>query len=81
MIWAKAYISGAAAGSALCQVVAGTDTDSTLGSGIAFGLATLVVHEFAAAGTVEFRCSSGGTQTAAQIKIAAIRVANLTNSG
>ena len=58
MIWAKAYISGAAAASAICQVVACTDTDATLGNGIAFGLAPPVVHELAASGTVEFRCSS-----------------------
>lgn len=78
VISAKAYVSGAVAASALCRLVAATDTDNSLGNGIQFTLANLVVHEFAAAGAVDYQCSTGGTQTASQIRIVAIRVGNLT---
>lgn len=78
VVTAKAYVSGAAAATALCRLVAGTDQDSALGSGIAFTLASIVVHEFAAAGSVDFQCATGGALSASQIRIAAIRVANLT---
>jgi len=80
VISSKAYVSGAAAATALCRLVAGTDQDDTLGSGIAFTLANLLTHEFAAAGTVDFRCNTGGAQTVAQIRIVAIKVGNLTAS-
>jgi len=43
-------------------------------------LALNVVHDFAAAGSADFKCFSSGAQ-AHSIKITAIRVANLTNSG
>ena len=75
---AKAYVSGAVAASTLCRLAAGTDADSSLGNGIQFTLANLVVHEFAAAGKFDYQCSTGGTQTASQIRIVAIRVGNLT---
>ena len=75
---AKAYVSGAAAASALCRLAAATDTDNSLGNGIQFTLTNLVVHEFAAAGVVDYQCSTGGTQAASQIRIVAIRVGNLT---
>ena len=78
VISAKAYVSGAVAASALCRLAAATDTDNSLGNGIQFTLGNLVVHEFAAAGAVEYQCSTGGTQTASQIRIVAIRVGNLT---
>ena len=72
--------SEAAAASALCSLVAGTDQDDTLGNGVQFTLANLLTHEFAAAGTVDFRCSTGGAQSVAQIRIVAIKVGNLTAS-
>ncbi len=82
VIWAKAYTVG---GGVVCKLVAGTDTDEsgTPGHGAAFKdpLSLMVVHEFAAAGSVDFQCSVTGAATANQIKIAAIKVANLTNSG
>jgi hypothetical protein len=78
VISAKAYVSGAVAASALCRLAADTDIDNSLGNGIQFTLTNLVVHEFAAAGAVDYQCSTGGTQTASQIKIVAIRVGNFT---
>ena len=80
MISSKAFVSGGAAASALCRLVAGTDQDDSLGNGIQFTLANLLTHEFAAAGTVDFRCSTGGAQTVAGIRIVAIRVGNLSAS-
>ena len=74
------YVSGAVAATALCRLVAGTDQDDTLGNGTQFTLANLLTHEFAAAGTVDFRCSTGGAQSVAQIRIVAIKVGNLTAS-
>jgi hypothetical protein len=68
------------AATALCRLVAGTDQDDTLGNGTQFTLANLLTHEFAAAGTVDFRCSTGGAQSVAQIRIVAIKVGNLTAS-
>jgi len=45
-------------------------------------LTTIVVNEYAAAGSADFQCQANtGTLAANFIKIAAIRVANLTNSG
>ena len=80
VISSKAYVSGAVAATALCRLVAGTDQDDTLGNGTQFTLANLLTHEFAAAGTVDFRCSTGGAQSVAQIRIVAIKVGNLTAS-
>ena len=80
VISSKAYVSGAAAATAQCRLVAGTDQDDTLGSGTVFTLANLLTHEFAAAGAVDFRCSTGGVQSVAQIRIVAIKVGNLTAS-
>ena len=80
VISSKAIVSGAAAASALCRLVAGTDQDDSLANGLQFTLANSLTHEFAAAGTVDFRCSTGGVQTVAQVRIVAIKVANLTAS-
>ena len=46
-------------------------------------LTTNVVHEFTAAGTFDFKCaySGTGTTTANDIKVTAIKVNNLTNTG
>lgn len=80
VISSKAFVSGGVAASALCRLVAGTDQDDSLGNGVQFTLANLLTHEFAAAGTVDFRCSTGGAQTVAGIRIVAIRVGNLSAS-
>jgi hypothetical protein len=82
VIWAKAYTVG---GAVVCKLIAGTDTDENgtpgHGGAVKDPLSLMVVHEFAAAGSVDFQCSVTGAATANQIKIAAIKVANLTNSG
>ena len=64
---------------ALADAEAGWDLDPSLDA--AFTLANLVVHEFAAAGSADFQCAGSGTLQANWIKIAAIKVGNLTNSG
>jgi hypothetical protein len=85
VIWAKTYVTATATGVATCKLVAGGDSDTSLTfantGNITFTLSTLVVHEFAAAGSADFQCAATGTLQANFIKIAAIRVANLTNSG
>jgi hypothetical protein len=85
VIWAKAYVTATATGTATCKLVAGSDSDTSLSlagpANVTFTLSTLVVHEFAAAGSADFQCAATGTLQANFIKIAAIRVANLTNSG
>ncbi len=86
VIWAKAYLVSTGQGVVTCALVAATDTDQTqtwVQAGLPFALSNIVTHEFTAAGTVDFRCQypGTGTTTANQIKVAAIKVANLTNSG
>ena len=84
VLWAKAYFTSTALGVVTCRLVAGTDVDqsqSHVQPGLPFTLSNLVVHEFAAAGSTDFQCSATGTQQANFIKIAAIKVGNLTNSG
>lgn len=85
VLWSKALITGSANGIATCQLVAGTDLDqsqSFAGSTTPFTLSNIVVHEFAAAGTADFKCgATTATLSASWIKIAAIKVGNLTNSG
>jgi hypothetical protein len=84
VLWAKAYFTSTAQGVVTCKLVAGADNDQSetwVQPGLPFVLSNLVVHEFAAAGSVDFQCSATGTQQANFIKIAAIKVANLTNSG
>lgn len=85
VLWSKASISSTAAGVVTCQLVAGTDLDQTqtYASGTTpFTLSNIVAHEFAAAGSADFKCgATTATQSASFVKLAAIRVANLTNSG
>ena len=86
VLWAKAYITTTAgAGVVTCTLSAGTDSDESktyATSGLPFVVSNLVAHEFAAAGSADFKCATaGGTQQANFIKIAAIKVGNLTNSG
>jgi hypothetical protein len=84
VLWAKAYFTSTAPGIVTCKLVAGTDNDQSetwVQPGLPFALSNLVVHEFTAAGSADFQCAATGTQQATFIKIAAIRVANLTNSG
>ncbi len=84
VIVGKAVVSGA--GTVTCRLEAGTDTDESAANATNSTPATisnLVVHNFTAAGTVSFRCvrSALFAATLSQVKIAAIGVQNLTNSG
>lgn len=84
VIWGKTSVTSTVFGVATCRLEAGTDTDESqthAQPGLPFTLAVLVVHEFAAAGSVDFKCQATGTLQANFIKLAAIKVANLTNSG
>lgn len=85
VLWAKVTLSATASGNVTCRLNAGTNFDQS--QSYTFGtanstLTTIVVNEYAAAGSADFQCQANtGTLAANLIKIAAIRVANLTNSG
>ena len=73
-----------------CQLVAGGDSDETRASlegnsaGYVTGtsMAFNVAHEFAAAGVIELKCNAFGVSVSINsIKITAIKVGNLTNTG
>jgi hypothetical protein len=78
--------SSATGGTVTCRLEAGTDTDQSetlLGGNSPATISNLVVHNFTAAGSVSFRCGRTSliSADASQIKIAAIGVTTLTNSG
>jgi hypothetical protein len=82
-IFAKAYLTGNS-NSVTCSLVAGSDNDQTQSFSLApyaLTLALNVVHEYDSGGSADFRCSGPGAASANFIKIAALRVNNLTNSG
>jgi hypothetical protein len=85
LIWAKAYSTAPLATVVICRLEAGGDFDQTQTSVPAGSSATLslnVAHNFSAAGTADFKCE--GSLPGAQanfIKISAIRLASLTNTG
>ena len=76
----KAYVGGVGPNTATCRLVAGGDFDEA--QAVAPNTLSLIVgHNFSAAGTVDFSCSGGPGINANFIKIAAIKVAGLTNTG
>lgn len=80
------YGSGAGSLAVTCRLVAGGDFDeSKLALGVTTTSNTLflnVVHDYAAAGSADVQCQMPtGTGTANFVKISAIKVANLENSG
>jgi hypothetical protein len=83
VITAKAVASGD--GTVTCRTEAGTDVDQSaanVGSSSPSTITLLVVHNFTAAGTVSFRCGRSGLPAeVAAVKIAAIGVGSLTNTG
>jgi hypothetical protein len=85
LIWAKAYVTSPLANTVTCRLEAGADFDQTQASasaGAPQSLALNVGHNFTASGTADFKCE--GSVVGAQanfIKITAIRLASLTNSG
>ncbi len=67
-----------------CTLEAGADVDQSAVTILADSLASLplqVVHQFTAAGTVNFRCEASFPASAAAVKITAIKVGSLVNSG
>jgi hypothetical protein len=79
VLFAKAYVGGLAL-TATCRLTAGSDFDESQAR--PNGTVSLIVgHNFTAAGTADFACAGGPGITANFIKISAIKVANLTNSG
>jgi len=84
VIWARPHITATTAGTATCKLVAATETDTSPSQGLppttAFTLSNLVVHD-PAAGSVDCRCATSGALPTNFVKIATIRVGNLTNSG
>lgn len=80
VISAKAYVAGAVDNTATCRLTAGGDFDESQAKP-GNTLSLIVGHNFTASGTADFACSGGLGITANFIKISAIKVANLTNSG
>jgi hypothetical protein len=67
-----------------CTLEAGADFDQSAVTVLPDSLASLplqVVHQFTAAGTANFRCMADGDASAAAIKITAIKVGSLVNTG
>jgi hypothetical protein len=80
VISGKAYIAGAVDLTATCRITAGGDFDESQATAHN-SVSLLVGHNFTAGGTADFACSGGLGITANFIKLSAIKVANLTNSG
>ena len=85
VIWGKTYLTTSLlAGTVTCRLEAGSNIDESLTYVAADEPATLslmVLNNFTAAGNVNFSCSAPTQKQANFIKITALRVANLTNSG
>jgi hypothetical protein len=85
LIWGKAYFTSTLAVVVNCRLQAEGDFDQSQVSpqaGSPETMALSVAHTFGAAGTVDLRCD--GTVVGSQanfIKLSALQVANLTNSG
>jgi hypothetical protein len=85
LIWAKTYVTAPLANTVTCRLEAGADFDvsqTSVSAGSSATLALNVGHNFAASGTADLKCE--GSIVGAQanfIKISAIRLASLTNSG
>ena len=87
VLFAKVYGVGTAAGTGqvTCRLIAGADFDQSrlwANTTQPNPLALNVVHEYAAAGSADLQCNYATTAaTANYIKMSAIKVANLTNTG
>jgi hypothetical protein len=85
VLWAKAYLTTALSNVVTCRLEAGGDFDqsqATPASGAPAALSLMVAHNFTAAGSADFKCSGTVPGSSANfIKISAIKVAALTNSG
>jgi hypothetical protein len=85
VIWGKAYFTAPLTNTITCRLQAGSDFDQTQASPGAGGpesMALNVVHTYTAAGTVTLACSGSIVGGQANfIKLSAIQVASLANSG
>jgi hypothetical protein len=85
VIWAKAYFTTPLlAGVVSCRLEAGANFDesqSYVANEQPATMSSIVLNTFAAAGTVNFACSATTPKQANFVKIVAVRVANLTNTG
>jgi hypothetical protein len=86
VVSAKAVFSSGGSNTVTCRLEALPDVDesqTTVGASSPQTISNLVVHTFAAAGSVSFRCSRDGllATSASNIKVVAISVGNLTNTG
>lgn len=91
VIFAKTWAgnTGAAAAPVTCRLQGGADSDDTKttlypsgSAGAVEPMALLVVHRFTSAGTVTLSCEiASATVNFSNIKLAAIQVGNLTNTG
>jgi hypothetical protein len=86
LIWGKAYVTAPLTSDVTCLLQAGTDVDQSVTSlrpGAPSGaIAVMVAHNFTAAGSVDFKCEGSIPGAAVNfVKISAIRVASLSNSG
>lgn len=85
VILAKTYLTSAVLpGTVTCRLVAGGNFDTSqayVASGQPSTLSLIVLGNFTAAGTVNLACSATPPQQANFVKIVALQVANLTNTG
>lgn len=85
VIWGKAYFTSPLASLVNCVLQAASDVDqsqTSVSSGSTETLSLMVVHTFSAAGSVDLKCDGSVPGASANyIKISAVRVASLTNTG
>jgi hypothetical protein len=85
LIWGKAYFTSPLTSVVTCVLQAGGDLDQSQtapSSGSPASLSLNVAHNFSAAGSVDLRCDGSVPGASANyIKISAIRLASLTNTG
>ncbi|MGZ4411144.1 MAG: collagen-like triple helix repeat-containing protein, partial [Gaiellaceae bacterium] len=84
VLWSKLYVSGGHL-SVTCRLNAGGDYDQSVSyvdANFIYTLSLNVVHDFPSAGSANLQCQSNQSAPVAHfIKITAIRVGNLTNTG
>lgn len=86
LLWAKATVNTAVVNANVsCRLLTeGADFDTSFVGAAAPWSATIsniVAHEFTAAGTASYQCQAAGAVTIGNLKMSAIRVGSLTNTG
>lgn len=83
VIFGKAYASTTASALITCQLVAGTELDQSIfhAFGTSQTVKTMLTHQYTAAGTAAFKCSSTSTSGSLNyIRVIAIQVGSITAS-